>query len=243
SSGSANTSERLFDLLGGTAFDSQGNLYVAHTTGRQILKIDPAGMVESLNHTGVKLVRPDGIYINAKDEIFVADRQTGGIVKILPNGESSVVATTQSGVRGLTGDEAGNLYASINREEGLIFKITPDGQSEQFAQIPTFVPPDYVPRFAMWVGYLTYHQGDVYVAGVSTHRIYKINDTGEVTVFAGSGTKLLPEGDALTAPFNRPMGLAFSPDGTRLFVSGCLDVTPQHVQASRPSRVYQIELN
>ncbi|PHN07361.1 NHL repeat-containing protein [Flavilitoribacter nigricans] len=233
---------QLFGVMGGSAFDSRGNFYMAHTFAGQILKIDDNGVMKMFEYAGPELSEPDGIFINAKDEIFIADRKTGAVIRILPDGTGDLVAVIEPGVRGLTGDDAGNLFASMNRENGAIIKITPDGQTSKFAQIPTFVPPDYLPPFLSWTGYLTYHRGDLYIAGTSTHRIYKIDAIGTVTVFAGSGTKLLPKGDALTAHFNRPIGLAFSADGKHLFVSGCLDVTPQHVQASRPSRIYEIEI-
>ena len=161
----------------------------------------------------------------------------------MPDGTSTRVTTVEPGVRGITGDEAGNLYVTVNREAGKVMRIAPNGVVSIFAQVPTFVPSDYGLPFIMWVGYLTYHQGDLYVAGTSTHRIYKVDGSGEVSVFAGSGVRLLPSGDALTANFNRPMGLAFSADGTRLFISSCMDTAPNHVQASAPSRIYQIELN
>ncbi|MEO0734516.1 MAG: hypothetical protein AAFZ52_16895, partial [Bacteroidota bacterium] len=235
--------DQAFDFLGGNAIDSQGNLYVANTNKGEILKLSPDGTIGILEHTGESLFNPDGIFINAEDHIFVADRINGAVIKITPDGISTRLALVDSGVRGLTGDEAGNLYVTINREEGQILKIAPNGAVARFAQIPTFVPSDYRLPYIMWVGYLTYHQGDIYVAGTSTDRIYKVDGNGAVTVFAGSGVRLLPSGDALTAHFNRPVGLAFSADGTRLFVSGCLDTAPYHVQASSPSRIYQIEIN
>lgn len=240
--GSFNESNQSFSFMGGSAYDSQGNLYIAHTSGGEILKVSPTGAIDTLVHTGRELSEPDGIFIDSHDVIYVADRENGAVIRISPTGVSELVAVSDPGIRGLTGDEAGNLYATINRQDGWVIKISPDGQTTRLAQIPTFVPPDYLPPFISWVGYLTYHEGNLYVAGTSTHRIYIIDDAGSVNVFAGSGTKLLPNGDARTAHFNRPLGLAFSADGQRLIISGCTDTSPQHVQASRPSRLYQIEL-
>ncbi|MFK8164403.1 MAG: hypothetical protein AB8H12_18305 [Lewinella sp.] len=240
---SSSSPDQTFSFLGGSAIDSQGNLYVANTSQGEILKISPDNTIDTLQHTGTNLIKPDGIFINAEDHIFVADRSNGAVIRITPDGTSTRLTTVESGIRGITGDEAGNLYVTVNREAGKVMKIAPDGFITTFAQIPTFVPSDYQLPFIMWVGYLTYHQGELYVAGTSTHRIYKVDGNGTVTVFAGSGHRLRPSGDALTANFNRPMGLAFSPDGTRLFVSGCMDTAPSHVQASKPARIYQIEIN
>ena len=155
---------------------------------------------------------------------------------------SSVFAAGSNCPRGITGDENGNLYISHNDESGTITKITSDGTVSVLATIPTHKPATYPLEFIMWVGYITYHKGNLYVAGQSTDRIYKISLEGEVSVFAGSGQRGIPRGGALTADLNRPVGLAFSEDGNRLFVSGCTDVVPQHTQASTPSKIWEIQV-
>ncbi len=227
--------------LAGNAFDKNDNFYQSIPGQGRIIRISQNSEVEYVEMNQPLIQEPDGLYIDEKN-IYVADRKTGAIFKIDGNGDVTLFANVGENVRGITRDENGNFYVSINSQEGIIKKISPDGNVSQFAVIPTFIPEFYELRYIMWVGYLQYHEGHIYVAGLSTNQIYKIDAQGTVTTFAGSGKRLVPRGGALTAHLNRPMGLAFAPNGKSLYVSNCTDIVPQHTQASRPSRVYRIEL-
>ena len=230
-----------FRLMGGNAFNSKNILFQSIISTGEVLMIEGSNLIP-METSGFPITNPDGIYIDANDMIFLVDHKNGNVVKVDQNGVAELYATADFNARGITGDDKGNIYVSINDEEGKIIKIDPQREVSVFANVPTFVPDSYLLEFIMWVGYLTYHDQNLYVAGLSTHRIYRIDMQGNVSVFAGTGTKLLPKGGALTAHFNRPMGLAFSQDGKSLFVSGCLDVVPQHVQSSTPSKVYEIQI-
>ncbi len=229
-------------LLSGNAFDSNQNLYQSSLFGGRIIKRDTNGNLDYVSVTGYSLSEPDGIYIDPADTIYVVEQDFERIIKISPDGESSLFATVRMNPRGLAADEEGNLYVSHNHESGTISRITKDGQVTTFATIPTSRPQNYMLEFIMWVGYIVYHQGELYVAGMSTDRIYRITPDGEVEVFAGSGKRGIPRGGALTANLNRPVGLAFSKNGKSLFVSGCTDITPQHTQYSRPARIWEIQI-
>ena len=229
-------------LLGGNHFDNHGNYYQSVLATGELIKIDPQGNTSQIEVEGKGLLRPDGVYADDLGDLFIIDAGSSKIIKIDQSGESSEFVDVGGRPRGITGDEEGNLYISMNNREGQILKITQEGQVSEFTTIPTFVPQDYTLEFIMWTGYITYFENHLYVAGTSTDRIYKIDLAGQVEVFAGSGTRLLPRGGASTAHFNRPMGLAFSSDGQFLYVSGCLDIAPQHTQATAPSLVYAIEI-
>lgn len=240
--GEVNSDEEIFPHLGGVSADSKGNFFVTNTRNSEIIRYTNNGEKTILQLQGEQLVEPTGIYIDPSDVLYVADRNSGSIYRLNSDGLLTRYATPGEGVLGLTGDEEGNLYASINVKEGKIVKILPGGQVRSLAEIPTYVKDNYLLPFISWLGHLTYHEGILYVAGTSTNQIYNVSMDGEVSVFAGTGDRLLPYGDILSADFNRPIGLAFSPDGQILYVSGCEDTTPQHTQASSPSRVYKIEL-
>ena len=206
------------------------------------MKFSSDGSIEKLQIEGINLDEPTGVYVDLKGDIYVADRATGLIYKIDNNLQAIIFADVGEGVLGITGDGQGNLFASINTQSGEIKRVGFDGKVNTLAMVPTYVPPNYLVPFISWVGHLTYHREKLYVAGTSTHQIYTVSLDGQVEIFAGTGDKQIPYGDILTADFNRPLGLVFSADGSRLFVSGCEDTVPQHTQASYPSRVYVIDL-
>jgi len=136
----------------------------------------------------------------------------------------------------------GNLYVSHNSEDGIISKIDAIGEVSQFATIPVKRPENYDQEFLQWLGYLQYHEGDLYAAAMSTDRIYKVDQNGEVSVFAGSGERGIPRGGILTADLNRPIGLSFNQDGSILYVCGSSDTNPVHTQSSQPAAIWKIEL-
>jgi len=239
---SGNVSEYLspFKLLSGNAIDSEQNLYQSVLFSDQILKIDQNGEIEEVIVASVR--EPDGIYIDASDNMFVVGRASGTVIKFMPDGTSTYFANVGANPRGITGDESGNLYVIHNREDGRITKISSAGMVSTLANIPTYIPDFYQVEYIMWAGYIVYHDGFLYVAGTSTDKIYKVSLEGEVEVFAGSGTRGVPRGGALTANLNRPMGLVFSEDGNSLFISGSADNVPQHTQSSIPSKLWEIKI-
>ena len=231
-----------FGLLAGNAFDAQSNLYQAVRFDESIAKISPDGQTEIIKAEGALLSDTEGIFVGGDGSLFVVNARVGFVGKVNADGSGEVFADVGNNPRGITGDESGNLYVSHNNESGEIMKITPDGEVTTIANIPTYRPPDYTLDYLMWVGYLTYHAGNLYVAGMSTDRVYKVGLDGGVEVFAGSGRRGVPRGGTLTANLNRPIGLAFSQDGSSLYISVCTDTTPQHTQATTPVRVLEIQI-
>ncbi|MEL6256883.1 MAG: SMP-30/gluconolactonase/LRE family protein [Bacteroidota bacterium] len=231
-----------YQVLAGNVFDSEFNLYQSDILNARILRKTPGGVFDTLVANGYPLFQPDGIYVDANKNIFVADQEAGNVVKIDPDGISSQFAFVGKSPRGITADTEGNLYVSHNHENGEISKVSPDGTVSILASLPVSIPEGYGLPYKMWMGYIIFHEGFLYVAGMSSDRIYKISLDGEVEVFAGSGKRGIPRGGVRTANLNRPLGLAFSANGKKLYISGCTDVTPSHTQYTTPGIIWEIDI-
>lgn len=118
----------------GLAIDKEGNLYVTDSN-QKIRKITPAGVVTTLAGSGntgstngsstkASFNQPEGIAVDPKGNVYVADTNNNLIRKISPTGEVSTLAgsgnqgnadgsyTTASfgAPRGLIIDTSGNIY-------------------------------------------------------------------------------------------------------------------------------------
>jgi sugar lactone lactonase YvrE len=141
------------------AADAVGNVYVAELN-HVIRRITPAGVVSTLaglagvvgsaDGTGsaARFADPQGVAVDAADNVYVADTANNTIRKITPAG----VVTTLAGLAGSSGssdgtgsaarftsprgvavDAAGNVYVA-DRNNGAIRKITPAGVVTTVAQ-------------------------------------------------------------------------------------------------------------
>jgi sugar lactone lactonase YvrE len=156
-----------FDLVGGIAFDSAGNLYVSETQGSVIRKIAPDGTVSTFAGTGRRGYSGDGGPATQADLSNSGPLSVGpdGVLyfitgdsrirKITPDGNIALVAGTGTGT-GLTrsqGDGGPAVNATLNEPGGLAFD----------------------------------QQGDIYIADTSNARVRKIDRNGIITTVAGPG--------------------------------------------------------
>ena len=125
--------------IGQLAFDSRGNLYLTdpHVAPR-IFRIDQAGGVTVFADATQGLISPYGLAIDKKDNIYVANNpgsKPAFILKFDPSGVATSFATNisfQPGIRSMTFDENGNLYAALS-DVNIILKFDKAGNSSIFA--------------------------------------------------------------------------------------------------------------
>lgn len=115
-----------FDSPQGITVDVQGTVYVTEIFGNRVRKITPAGVVSTLTGTGeegyvdgpgsmTKFYHPNGIAVDARGWVFVADAGNNTIRRITPAG----VVTTLAGTA-MYGRKDGHDYeAQFDKPSGL----------------------------------------------------------------------------------------------------------------------------
>lgn len=189
----------------GNDFDAEGNLYQSSIIGGFVSKIGPDGestvIAEGLN-------APVGLSVQEDGSIYVGECFST-VKKIAPDGTITLISDSPllACANGIDLDENGNIYVA-NFNDSNVIKITPQGVTTVFATLP-----------GNNNGHLLYKDGLVYVAARSVHQIYTITLSGSVTLLAGTGTQEITNGPVGEAAFSFPNDLAFSPDGTKLYIN------------------------
>ncbi len=202
--GSANAS--TFANPVAIAADKSGNIYVASTYENVIRKITPGGVVTTFAGSGI------------------------------PGSNNGIgTAASFNYPLGLASDTAGNLYVS-DSGNNLIRKITPQGEVTTLAGSGLSGSDNAVGTFASFenpTGIATDAAGNVYVADPNNDLIRKIDPSGIVTTFAGSGTRGHIDGTGTAASFSYPNGLATDAAGNVYvadFSNNCIrKITPTGV--------------
>jgi sugar lactone lactonase YvrE len=235
-----------FDSPSGIATDLAGNVYVADTYNESIRAITPEGAVSTLAGapylvgdmnpacqsadgigTAARFCNPQGLAIDNKGNVYVADFFNSTVRKITPAG----AVTTLAGLAGSSGsvdgigaaarflypqgiatDSAGNIYVA-DTNNSTIRKITPAGVVSTFAgtagDIGSADATGAAARFNYPVGVVTDGADNVYVADTNSYTIRKITPSGMVSTLAGAaGVAGSADGVATSARFNYPRSIA-----------------------------------
>ena len=209
----------------------EGNLWRVDLTNGQRFKVD----------TGIPLQHPDGIAEDDQGNLYIADCGANRILRLSPNGDAFPFPALGRCPKGIVYAN-GFFYISYNNETGMIRRMDTEGNIEDVGAIPVYIPEDYPLDYFMWLGFLAFHNDALYIAGTSTHKIYKMTLDGEVSTFAGTGQIGLQGGDALRSRLNRPMDIIVSNDGESLFFNSSSDMEPLHVQNFLEAQIWELKL-
>jgi sugar lactone lactonase YvrE len=165
-----------------------------------------------------EFVGPYAVAADQAGNTYVADTDANRIRKVAPDGTTTTLAgngadqvrdgsggpdgfASFSGPTGIAFDHDGTVYV-VESAWGTLRKISADGWTE------TVVHSLYYPN-----GVAVDAAGTVYVAETGANRISKVTPQGVVTTLAGSWTAGFVDGDAGSALFNVPAGLAVDAAG------------------------------
>jgi serine/threonine protein kinase/TPR repeat protein/sugar lactone lactonase YvrE len=181
--------------------------------------------------------QPEGMAIDHRGIVYVADSRNSTIRQILPTGEVRTFAGLAGSTGGIDGpgraarfvapgalavDRAGWLYVA-DRASHTIRRITPTGMVSTFAgQARRAGAQDgdrAAAQFDAPSGVAVDEEDNVYVADANNHTIRKITPDGRVTTLAGSaGVRGCADGTGAAARFAGPFGVAVDRQGN-VFVS------------------------
>lgn len=217
--------------------DAMNNLYTLDVQDPRVRKISPDGFVSVVAGNGVNGfadgradtsqfgIECSGIARDGEGNIYVLDWRnrrirkisaTGAVTTLAGNGKTGFVngapeSAEFSNPSGLAIDKDGNLFIG---DQNCIRKITPDGMVSTFSGNHSIIGyKDGEPGEALFFSINDIaidEQGNIYAS--DEDRIRKITPQGVVSTVAGS-TAGYQDGDAATAKFNDPVGLALDGHG------------------------------
>ncbi len=232
-------------LPSGVAVDAQGDVYIADTDNADVEKVTPSGTLSIIAGNGnpgfptagpasnSQLFAPQGITVDASDNLYVADYQASEVVEITASGTLSIIAGNSGGSGpptpgsatasslgepwGIAVDGAGDVYIADYSNQ-VIEKVTPSGTLSIFAGTGTAGAPTPGPATASDLNYPTGlaidSHGNLYVADSVNSMIEKITPSGTLSIVAGNGVSAPPvPGSATSSPLDNPFGVAVDAAG------------------------------
>jgi probable HAF family extracellular repeat protein len=156
--------------------------------------------------------------VDASGNVYVSDRFSRSIRKVLPSGETRTLASGLQEPYGVAVDGTGNVYVADDTRF-VIYKISPSGQVVTLAGAAgvggTVDGTGTAAHFYYPAGVAVDSAGTVYVAENGSYTIRKITAGGVVTTLAGSpGQRGTVDGVGTAARFNGPWGIAVDGTGT-----------------------------
>jgi len=213
------------------AIDAAGNIFVADMLNNKIRKIDASGVVSTYAGTGAAgsangpaasatFSYPRRVLVDNAGNVYVADGSNHKIRKIDTSGNVTTFAGDGTSgstdgpaasasftvPNGLAIDSAGNIYV-VDSNNQKIRKIDTSGNVTTFAGTGAAGSTDGPVASATFnnpSGITIDGLGNIYIADTSSHTIRKIDTSGNVTTFAGSGGAGYIDDTGTAAKFSMP---------------------------------------
>lgn len=191
----------------GNTVDRDGNVYQASFRDNRIVRFDESGRLETYVDEG--LDGPIGMTFDGSGNLYVCNCSGNYIAKVDARRRTTRFAESPDFdcPNGITLDGNGDLVvASFNN--GYLVRVSPDGEATTWVEVPEG-------RNA----HVAATVDGVYVTKIESNRIFRVDPSGTVEPFAGTGELGLDDGPALEATLSRPNGITVSPDGRALYVN------------------------
>lgn len=177
-----------FDSPNGVAVGPHGDIYVADTNNKVVVKVAPDG---TQTDVGSGFSSPTAVAVDSSGNVYVADSGNGDVVKVAPNGTQTQICPSACGWNNpvaVAVDAAGDVFVADTGlgSEGEVLKVTPTGTESQVGS-----------GFNAPYGVAVDSSGNVYVADFSNSRVVKVAPNGTMTD-VGSGLSQ-PDGVAVDA--------------------------------------------
>jgi uncharacterized protein (TIGR03437 family) len=197
----------------GLAIDSGGNLYVAEVDGNRVRKVSAAGIITTIAGSGAPGFSGDG---------------------------GPAASATLNNPHGVGVDSAGNVYitdtlnARVRKVNtaGMISTIAGNGQVGSTGGGGSATSASFASPWDVKVD----GSGNIYVSDWQSYRVRKVDPSGNITTFAGTGVAGFSGdgGPATNATFDGPTGLGLDPAGD-LFIADSLGNRIRKVSSSIPA--------
>lgn len=207
----------------GITSDGTGNLYVADM--QTIRKVAPDGTVTTIQSSLAFFADYKGIAVDAVGNLFALDAGNKMILKILPDGTTSILASNFSYPRAICIDKLGNLFVA-DESSNKVMMVTPAGEVTTIAGSGAKGANDGPATSASFkdiTGIAVDLAGNVYVSDSGNYTIRMITPGGMVSTIAGDGTQGFKDGPGLSSQLFSPQNLAIDNSGN-IYVADDLKV-------------------